>query len=273
MPANIQIAYNWAVETCAKPNVGYSQQFRNQVTVNGITYYDCSSFVWYALIAGGFDMVGEWGTWPFTTGTMGSVLKKMGFTKYPATVEWKPADILIKTGHTEMAFDRTRSMGAHTSKVPLDEQVSINANDSTGNGWFELYRWENGADNEWIKGNKYLTIGEMQNNASIIYPYLLNKGWSKEAISGMMGNIQKESTVNPGIWQNLTVGTGGYGLVQWTPATNWTNWADIHGYAHDDGYGQLEWIDTETIPFGQWIPTAQYPETFTEFKVSTQIVF
>lgn len=86
MPANIQIAYNWAVETCAKPNVGYSQQFRNQVTVNGITYYDCSSFVWYALIAGGFDMVGEWGTWPFTTGTMGSVLKKMGFTKYPATV-------------------------------------------------------------------------------------------------------------------------------------------------------------------------------------------
>ena len=270
MPANIQIAYNWAVETCAKPNVGYSQQFRNQVTVNGITYYDCSSFVWYALIAGGFDMVGEWGTWPFTTGTMGSVLTKMGFTKYPANVDWKPADILIKTGHTEMAFDRTRSMGAHTSKVPLDEQVSINANDSTGNGWFELYRWENGAESEWIKGNKYLTIGEMQNNASIIYPYLLNKGWTKEAISGMMGNIQKESTVNPGIWQNLTPGTGGYGLVQWTPATNWTNWADTHGYAHDDGYGQLEWLDTETIPFGQWIPTAQYPETFTEFKASTQ---
>ena len=81
--------------------------------------------------------------------------------------------------------------------------------------------------------------------------HLLNKGWSKEAISGMMGNIQKESTVNPGIWQNLTVGTGGYGLVQWTPATNWTNWADTHGYARDDGYGQLEWIDTETIPFGQ----------------------
>lgn len=37
MPPNIQAAYNWAVETCAKPNVGYSQQFRNEVTVNGIT--------------------------------------------------------------------------------------------------------------------------------------------------------------------------------------------------------------------------------------------
>lgn len=57
MPPNIQAAYNWAVETCAKPNVGYSQQFRNEVTVNGITYYDCSSFVWFALKAGGFAVV------------------------------------------------------------------------------------------------------------------------------------------------------------------------------------------------------------------------
>ena len=54
--ANIQVAYNWAIEVCNKPNVGYSQQYRNQRTVNGITYYDCSSFIWYALIAGGWDL-------------------------------------------------------------------------------------------------------------------------------------------------------------------------------------------------------------------------
>lgn len=36
MPA-IQAAYNWAIETCAKDNVGYSQTYRNQQTVNGIT--------------------------------------------------------------------------------------------------------------------------------------------------------------------------------------------------------------------------------------------
>lgn len=42
MPS-IQQAYNWAVETCANENVGYSQEYRNQQTVKGITYYDCSS--------------------------------------------------------------------------------------------------------------------------------------------------------------------------------------------------------------------------------------
>ena len=56
MPS-IQSAYNWSIETCAKENVGYSQTYRNQRTVNGITYYDCSSFIWYALIAGGWDLV------------------------------------------------------------------------------------------------------------------------------------------------------------------------------------------------------------------------
>ena len=77
MPS-IQSAYNWAIETCAKENVGYSQTYRNQQTVNGITYYDCSSFIWYALIAGGWDLVSVWGTWPFTTSSMAGVLKQVG---------------------------------------------------------------------------------------------------------------------------------------------------------------------------------------------------
>lgn len=274
MPS-IQAAYNWAIETCASPTVGYSQAYRNQQTVNGITYYDCSSFIWYALIAGGFDVVKIWGTWPFTTSTMGNVLKQLGFTKYPGNAIWKQGDILIRTGHTEMAFDATRSMGAHTSSVPLAEQVSINANDSRGN-WLELWRWENGATYDWISGNRYLTIGEMQNNASIIFDYFTTRGWTAEAISGMLGNMGGrysggESTVNPGIWQNLTVNPElGFGLVQWTPATKYTNWADSKGYAHDDGYGQLEWIDTETVPTGQWVESSSYPISFNEFKISTE---
>ena len=54
---DIQKAYNWAIGTCNAPNVGYSQAYRNQRTVNGITYYDCSSFIWYALMAGDFQVV------------------------------------------------------------------------------------------------------------------------------------------------------------------------------------------------------------------------
>lgn len=270
MPS-IQTAYNWAIEVCSAPNVGYSQQYRNQRTVNGITYYDCSSFIWYALIAGGFPVVEDWGTWPFTTSTMADVLKRLGFTRHSADDVWLPGDILIRTGHTEMAFDGTRTMGAHTNRVPLDEQVSINANSGRGT-WTQLWRWEQSATNEWIKGNRYLSIGEMQNNAAIHFSTLLAKGWTAEAVSGLLGNEQKESTINPGIYQNLNPGheqPWGFGLVQWTPWTNWSNWAEQHGYDMDSGDGQLEWIDTETVPFGQWITTTQYPESFGEFKVST----
>lgn len=267
--ANIQVAYNWAIEVCNKPNVGYSQQYRNQRTVNGITYYDCSSFIWYALISGGWDLESKYGTWPFTTSTMANILVQEGFTRHEPSVPWLKGDILLRSTHTEMAFDATRTMGAHTSTVPLDEQVSINANDSRGN-WLHLYRYGQGAISEWIKGNRYLAIGEMQNNATIQFAYFMDKGWTANAVAGMLGNQQVESTLNPGIWQNLTPGTGGFGLVQWTPSANYTDWADQHGYTHDDGNGQMEWIDTETVPFGQWIPTSQYPETFEEFKASTQ---
>lgn len=49
---DINKSYSWAIETCNAPNVGYSNAYRNQQTVGGITYYDCSSFINYALLAG-----------------------------------------------------------------------------------------------------------------------------------------------------------------------------------------------------------------------------
>ena len=36
MPS-ITDAWKWAADTCNAPNVGYSQAYRNQQTVNGIT--------------------------------------------------------------------------------------------------------------------------------------------------------------------------------------------------------------------------------------------
>ena len=170
-----------------------------------------------------------------------------------------------------MAFDSNHTMGAHTSKVSLDNQVSINSNPTSASDWLELWRWENGANTEWIKGNRYLSTGEMQNNAQIIFSTLTGKGWTKNAVAGMLGNMQKESTINPGIWQNLNPNPSlGWGLVQWTPSTNFTDWAAANGYANDDGDAQLKWIDEVTVSVGQWIPTTQYPETFGEFKVSEQ---
>ena len=96
-------------------------------------------------------------------------------------------------------------------------------------------------------------------------------GWTLEPICGALACIQHESTINPGIWQSLiATPSNGFGLVQWTPSTNYTSWADSKGYEHDDGNGQCEWIDSVTESVGQWIPTTNYPETFSEFKTSTK---
>lgn len=124
----------------------------------------------------------------------------------------------------------------------------------------------------WIKGNRYLSAAEQQNNALIVKQTLSSTGWTLNAIAGLLGNMQSESTINPGIWQSLNEGnmSGGFGLVQWTPATNFTNWADANGYDWTNGDAQLLWIEQQTTPTGQWIPTTEYPLSFSEFKVSTE---
>ena len=122
----------------------------------------------------------------------------------------------------------------------------------------------------WIYGNRYLTTAEMQNNAKLVQSFLLSRGWTNNAIAGVLGNMQSESGINPGIWQSLNEGnySGGYGLVQWTPATNYTDWATANGYSITDGNAQLLWIDTQTTVVGQWIKTSTYNISFADFKIS-----
>ena len=115
----------------------------------------------------------------------------------------------------------------------------------------------------------------MQNNAHLIYNYFTGKGWTLNAIAGMLGNMQRESTINPGVWQNLDTSyvSGGYGLVQWTPSTNVTTWLTSNGYnmndANSNGNGQCARIIYELENGLQWIPTSGYPMTFSEYSKST----
>lgn len=90
----------------------------------------------------------------------------------------------------------------------------------------------------WTIGNKYLTEAQMQGNALEVYRYFAENGWSLNAIGGILGNMEKESNINPGLWQSLNEGnySGGFGLVQWTPATNYTNWANANGYGITDPF-------------------------------------
>lgn len=268
---NIAQAYQWAIDICNAPNVGYSQAYRNQQTVNGITYYDCSSFINYALLAGG------WATPQFapdnnafTTFNMGAELLRLGAESIPVTDEWQAGDILVRNNsygqHTEMVYSGRRTMGAHTNRYPLAEQVSISNYESNPATWDECYRFGK-VELKWITGNRYLTETEMQNNAFVQFSDLTAKGWGLNAIAGLLGNEETESTINPGVWQNLSAGSTslGYGLVQWTPSSNITSWLTQNGYALDDGFAQDIAIDIP-IPAGQWIATSEYPISFLEFK-------
>ena len=119
--------YNWCVETCNAPNVGYSQDYRGAQTVNGITYYDCSSFVYYALKAGGWKNLP---LYPFTTYTMIPVLLQGGWYEVPANGTILAGDIGWNIEHTEVAYSNGEDgiavfMGAHSDSYPLSEQVSI----------------------------------------------------------------------------------------------------------------------------------------------------
>ncbi|OQB14539.1 MAG: Phage Mu protein F like protein [Firmicutes bacterium ADurb.Bin193] len=60
--------------------------------------------------------------------------------------------------------------------------------------------------------NNRLSPEEQVANAEYIYDYLSKKGWTKEAICGLLGNIEYESHFNPGAWE-VGVKNPGYGLV------------------------------------------------------------
>ena len=264
---NISLAYQWTVSVCNAPNVGYSQTYRRGQTVNGITYYDCSSLISAALTKGGFTQTNPW----FTTSSMRGYLKDWGFGQIPVTEEWKPGDILWKPGHTEMCYQGYVTMGAHQAGVPLADQVSINSGPVSPTYYTECWRYGGGgATLIWIYGNRYLNQDEMENNAYVFWSTMFGYGWTLNAVAGALGNIQRESTINPGIWQNLSVNPElGFGLVQWTPSTNYTNWAVKNGYDISDGAGQCKWLAEETVPSGQWIPTSSFPQSFEEFTSST----
>lgn len=252
---NINKMFSWAVNTCNAPNVGYSQAYRNQQTVNGITYYDCSSFINYALLAGGFETPSYAPNHnAFTTYTMASELIRLGFTEVDSRGEYKAGDIGLSAEHTEMCYQGGVGsgifMGAHTSSYPLAEQVSISNFKTT---FPRLFRYGNGGATG-VGANIYVC-------------------------SAIAGNMWQESTLSPGVWENLTVGTPtdlnhGFGLGQWTNTGGdihgrlykLLTWLSENGYADNDGNGQLAYLIHENV----WYQHDEYPfATLTDFLSSS----
>lgn len=295
--SNIQLAINWAINKCNAQNFGYSQQYRNEQTVGGITYYDCSSFIWYALKAAGYNVTAAYKTATgadysgnaITTGDMDAWLRAMGFTRYdPSTQPWKQGDIMLvhnaSQQHTEMVYNASehRCMGAHSASYPLDDQVSISSYSSLGT-WVYGYRavsatWHAKPRGEYAKDSQ-----EAIDNATLIYGTLASRGWTINAVSALLGNIDREGAYNPWRWEGDVIqgayGSSGYGLVQFTPGTKYiqdVNAKALSDYGPNftgatspkaaDGNAQIIFIDEHA----DYYPTASYPLSYAEFKASEQ---
>ncbi|WP_299229340.1 phage tail tip lysozyme [uncultured Bacteroides sp.] len=117
--------------------------------------------------------------------------------------------------------------------------------------------------------NSYLNQYEMLVNARYIYKYLRDNGWSSDAIYATLGNMEAESTINPGVWNNLNDKSGVYGLVQWNPSTNLTDWLDQENRSNTI-LNQLNRILYEVAHNEQWLKIMKPTMTFTEFTTSTK---
>lgn len=93
---------------------------------------------------------------------------------------------------------------------------------------------------------------------------------TKEAIIGIIANMEHESYLNPGQQEHGKDGSTsyGYGLVMWTPARTkilaYATGASVDWY---DGDAQLDYCRT-SIPSG-WIESSAYPYSWSEYQAIT----
>lgn len=121
-------------------------------------------------------------------------------------------------------------------------------------------------------------------NIQRIYDYLHNEGYADNCIVGILGNVYGESALNPWLWENNTYNlNNGYGLFQFTPASEYINATWLPDYAPntdttqavagadpDDALGQLYALVNDT--FGKWLNTCwrsywdpnDYPDLYTK---------
>lgn len=105
-----------------------------------------------------------------------------------------------------------------------------------------------------------LSQPEKDENASRIYTFFTKKGWTKNAICAMLGNMDVESRMNP---RAESTGADTYGLVQWHPASKLQLWAVSEGLNWELGSTQCKRISYEEENNLQWASWSSF--TFTEW--------
>jgi hypothetical protein len=125
----------------------------------------------------------------------------------------------------------------------------------------------------WISINDtFLTTDQQMNNAQLVANHFSGTDWTKESVSALIGNMHHESSINPDMHE-LGYGDSpdrGYGLVQWTPMTKYTDWASSNGLNYADGDSQLARIDYEVSNNIQWIARSDFGNmTFAQFRANS----
>lgn len=117
--------------------------------------------------------------------------------------------------------------------------------------------------NNWYyaEPNDRLTDDEKEWNANKAMTALRQSGFTIYSAAGIVGNMWAESGMNPGQWQGDTPFSGGYGLVQWTPYTLYSDWAvsdwenngpeEIERILYEKANG-LEFYPSQTYPQWRW---------------------
>ena len=149
-PGSVSGFVEWCYEKCQDPNVQYSQTYREEQTVGGITYYDCSSFIWYGLLHNDFDVEATGhASYPFDTTAMPADLASMGWREIDRSGELKPGDIGWTTSHAEVCYSGGSGqgvfMGAHSDQLPAADQVSVNNFASAGTDFEKIFRFYGGS--------------------------------------------------------------------------------------------------------------------------------
>ena len=117
-------------------------------------------------------------------------------------------------------------------------------------------------------------------NMNVIYDFFIQQGWTANAISGMLGNMMVESTVNPWLFQNtyldwsdpsaIIADNGGMGLTQWTPCRKYYQWALDSNLDPESGYTMCKRIVYESQNNLQWSLENYGRHTWNDFITSTE---
>lgn len=143
--ASVEKMMQWAESIANDQSHGYSQASRNGPD------YDCSSFVYYALQAGGFDVIGirgyagmaDSGLWEDLSKITG--WKKYNYSDVQGSIQ--RGDILMRlNAHVALAADSIRTVEAigqsYGSAETGDQGEEIGYHNIEGRHWDEVYRYE-----------------------------------------------------------------------------------------------------------------------------------